>query len=67
MQPNHVSVFCENLTVLCSSNHVTNLFKEHADKNETSNMVQITTDMIQDSASLMKVSTYEKGKNITML
>ena len=61
-QPNHVSVFCENLTVLCSSNHVTNLFKEHADKNETSNMVQIITDMIQDSASLMKVSTYEKGK-----
>ena len=37
-------------------------FKEHADKNETSNMVQISTDMIQDSASLMKVSTYEKGK-----
>ena len=61
-QPNHVSVFCENLTVLCSSNHVTNIFKEHADKNETCNMVQIIADMIQDSASLMKVSKYEKGK-----
>ena len=26
-------------------------------------MVQIITDIIQDSASLIKVSTYEKGKN----
>ena len=59
-QPNHVSVFCENLTVLCPSNHVTNLFTEHADKNETSNMVQIITDMIQDSASSVNVSTYRK-------
>ena len=49
-QPNHVSVFCGHLTVLCSSNHVTNIFKEPADKNETSNMVQIITDMIQVSS-----------------
>ena len=44
-------------TVLCSSNHVNNIFKELADKNETSNMIQIITDTIQVSASLMQLST----------
>ena len=61
-QPNHVSIFSENLTVFFSSNHFTIFLKEHADKNKTTKMVQIIRDMIQDSASLMKVFTYEKGK-----